>query len=72
MSLEQIFGRNVRQRRRELGLSQEALAHDVGLAVSYLGQIERGQRNTTLSVVERISGRLDVPAPVLLQESYSA
>ncbi len=39
-------------------MTLEALAHDVGLAYTYMGQIERGQRNPTLDVVERIAGVL--------------
>ncbi|EJL32222.1 putative transcriptional regulator [Caulobacter sp. AP07] len=55
MRLGQIFGSNVRRLRKERGLSQEALADEVGLAVTYVGQIERGQRNPTLDVVERFA-----------------
>lgn len=39
-------------------MTLEALAHEVGLAYSYAGQIERGQRNPTLDVVERIAEAL--------------
>jgi transcriptional regulator with XRE-family HTH domain len=60
MSLEQVFGRNVRRFRKERGLTQEALAHEVEIDVSYLGQIERGERNPTLSVVDRIAAVLKV------------
>jgi transcriptional regulator with XRE-family HTH domain len=55
MALAKIFGANVRKLRRERGLSQEALADAVGLAVTYVGQIERGLRNPTLAVVERLA-----------------
>ena len=40
-------------------MTQEALAHEVDLAVSYLGQIERGERNPTLSVVARFAEVLE-------------
>ena len=60
MELALIFGANVRRVRREQGVTLEALAHDVGLAYTYLGQIERGQRNPTLDVVERIAAVLKV------------
>jgi transcriptional regulator with XRE-family HTH domain len=68
MRLGQIFGRNVRRLRKERGLSQEALADEVGLAVTYVGQIERGQRNPTLDVVERFAEVLSVEAVQLLVE----
>lgn len=68
MQLAQIFGQNVRRVRRERGMSLEALAHDVGLAYSYVGEIERGRRNPTLDVVERIAAVLLVEPLGLLQE----
>lgn len=66
MRLGQIFGANVRRLRKERGLSQEALADEVELAVTYVGQIERGQRNPTLDVVERFAVVLQVEALELL------
>jgi transcriptional regulator with XRE-family HTH domain len=69
MRLAQIFGRNVRRVRKERGLSQEVLADEVGLAVTYVGQIERGQRNPTLDVVERFAEVLGVPALNLLSSN---
>ena len=67
MGLEQVFGINVRRLRRARGLTQEALAHEVEIDVSYLGQIERGERNPTLSVVERFAAALGVFPPDLLR-----
>lgn len=67
MGLEQVFGINVRRLRKARGLTQEALAHEVEIDVSYLGQIERGERNPTLSVVERFAVILSVSAPDLLR-----
>ena len=67
MRLGQIFGRNVRRLRKERGLSQEALADEVGLAVTYVGQIERGLRNPTLDVVERFAVILETNPLSLLQ-----
>jgi transcriptional regulator with XRE-family HTH domain len=55
MRLGQTFGANVRRLRKERGLSQEALADEVKLAPTYVGQIERGRRNPTLEVVERFA-----------------
>lgn len=57
--LAQNFGSNVRRLRLERGLSQEALADQVELAVTYVGQIERGRRNPTLEVVERFARVLE-------------
>lgn len=66
MRLARTFGVNVRRVRQERGLTQEALAVDVGLAVTYVGQIERGLRNPTLDVVERFAEVLKVDALELL------
>lgn len=52
------FGMRVRQRRLELGLSQEGLALACGLDRSYIGSIERGQRNLSLLNVEKIARSL--------------
>lgn len=49
-------------------MTLEALAHEVGLAYTYVGQIERGTRNPTLDVVERIAKALGA-APLELLKS---
>ncbi|HXA40289.1 MAG TPA: helix-turn-helix transcriptional regulator [Phenylobacterium sp.] len=67
MGLNQVLGINVRLARQERGLSQEVLADEVGLAVTYVGQIERGIRNPTLDVVERLASVLGVDPLALLQ-----
>lgn len=42
-----ILGKRIRQARRAIGMSQEALAHEAGLDRSYVGRIERGEHNLT-------------------------
>ena len=54
------FGRRVAEIRKQLGWSQEKLALESGLARSYLGGIERGQRNVALLNIVRIADTLDV------------
>lgn len=49
------FGQRVRQRRHELGLSQEGLAEGTSLHWSFLGRIERGQANLTLLNILRLA-----------------
>lgn len=66
MQMAQVLGENVRRIRRERGMTLETLAHEAGLAYSYMGQLERGQRNPTLDVVERIAGVLKVNPLALL------
>lgn len=60
------FGRRVKERRIELGLSQEALADRTDLHWSYLGQVERGQRNLTLHNILKVAEALEVDAGELL------
>lgn len=67
MRLARTLGLNVRRYRKERGLSQEALADAVDIAVTYVGQIERGLRNPTLAVVERFAKALNVKPLDLLQ-----
>lgn len=67
MRLARTLGLNVRRYRKERGLSQEALADAVSLAVTYVGQIERGLRNPTLEVVEKFAKALNVKPLDLLQ-----
>lgn len=64
------FGRRVRVRRQELGLSQEALADACGLHWTFVGQVERGQRNLTLHNIVKIAGGLEID-PSRLVESLS-
>ncbi|MFC3205830.1 helix-turn-helix domain-containing protein [Aquamicrobium soli] len=59
MHLAEIFGANVRRVRLERGMTLESLATEADLAYSYLGGIERGQRNPSLHVVERIAHVLE-------------
>lgn len=55
------FGDRVRALRRERGWSQEKLAHQTQLDRSYVGGVERGQRNVSLLNVQKIADALDVP-----------
>jgi len=59
------FGRVVRQLRKEKGLSQEAFADLAGVDRGYMGNIERGKSNITLSKVFQISAALQLePAQI--------
>jgi transcriptional regulator with XRE-family HTH domain len=58
--LPEVFGIVVRQLRKERGLSQERLAAAAGIDRAYMGGLERGQRNPSLTTVERIAVALDM------------
>ena len=55
MNLEQIFGEELRKIREEKGLSQEQLGFESDYHRTYISQLERGEKNTSLKAVFRIS-----------------
>ena len=59
---------NVITFRKQLALSQEQLAHRCGLHRTYIGSVERGERNVTLSSLETLASALDVTVTQLLTE----
>lgn len=62
-----LFGLRVVYLRKKLGWSQEKLALESGLARSYLGGVERGQRNIALVNICRLAEALSVEPAELLQ-----
>ena len=58
--LVRLFGHNLRAARHRAALSQEALAEEAGLHPTYIGLVERGQRNISLVSVERLAKALAV------------
>lgn len=58
--LQKVVGRNLRAYRVERGLSQEAFAEVLGVHRTYMGGVERGERNLTLKSVERMASTLRV------------
>lgn len=63
------FGDRVRSIRFERGLTQEQLAFRAGLDRSYVGGVERGQRNVSLINIHRIAEALDVELAALFRAS---
>lgn len=62
-----MFGRNVRALRKARGLSQEGFAHVVGLDRTYVGGIERGERNPGLKAIIQLAEALDVEVAELFE-----
>ena len=58
--------RKLRTTRREIGLSQEALAYQSGLDRGYVGRIERGETNIMVVKLLQISDALEVPMGELI------
>ena len=63
------FGRAIRDLRRGRGVSQEQLGYDSGLHRTYIGGIERGERNPSLTNIVRIAEALGVSPSKLLAET---
>lgn len=54
-------GQRIRQRRQELGYSQEYTSEKAGVHPTYIGQVERGEKNATIESIEKICIALDYP-----------
>lgn len=67
MDVVKLFGRNVRDLRRDRGLSQEELAHRADMERSYVSDLERGVRNPSVKALGRLAVALDVPPARLLE-----
>lgn len=62
------FAKNLRLRRLELGLSQEALADQAGLHRTYIGSVERGERNISIDSMTRLALALGLDLVDLLRD----
>jgi transcriptional regulator with XRE-family HTH domain len=67
--LQRAVGRRLLAYRKSTGLTQEALAELLGVHRTYLGGIERGERNLTLKSVERIAARIGREPLTLLRHA---
>ena len=67
-SLTDILAANIRAFREDKGLSQEEFADICGLHRTYVGSVERGERNVTLSTLEVFASVMGVSVPQLLTE----
>lgn len=65
--LSKRFGNRVRELRKRKRLSQEAFAALAELDRSYMGAVERGERNPSLWIIARIASALDVTVSELCQ-----
>lgn len=63
-----IFARNLREIRVKQGLSQEELADIAGLHRTYVGSVERGERNISIDNMERLASALKINIQDLLND----
>lgn len=68
-TLQVKFGRAVQRLRKEAGYSQESFADAVGVHRTYMGAVERGEKNISLNNIERIAKALRFRTSELLAES---
>ena len=68
MDIRQRVGANVKRWRKEKGLSQEGLAFACELHRTYISGVERGIRNPTVVILNKIAAALEIPAWRLLDD----
>lgn len=69
---QRAFGRAIRVRREALGISQEELADRAGLHRTYIGDVERGERNISLVNILKLAKALGVRPAALFQDTGSS
>jgi transcriptional regulator with XRE-family HTH domain len=72
MKLRVSLGNVIRARRAKIGFSQESFADKVGLHRTYMGDIERGERNLSLNNLVRVADALDIRLSQLIAEAEKA
>lgn len=65
-ALSRILAENIIRYRKRMGISQEELAFRSGLHRTYIGSVERCERNVTLSTLEVLGKALGITVPALL------
>ena len=67
MEASEQLGTNMRRIRKERGLTQEQIALDCGLSLTYVNKIESGKRNPSLDVIARLAGALPCRVAALVE-----
>ena len=70
--IAKILGQRIRNYRTQKGLSQDKLAELAGFHPTYIGQIERGEKNATLESIEKISSALNISLSKLFEKLDSS
>ena len=66
--IAKFIGQRIRNYRTQQNLSQEKLAEMAGCHPTYIGQLERGEKNATLESVEKIASALNIPLSRLFEK----
>ena len=67
MTINKQLGYRIRYLRQQKGMSIEALALEADINRNYLGDLERGMRNPTLIILNKIAEALDIDLPTLFE-----
>lgn len=68
MDLKIVVGKNIKKHRQKRGWSQEELSFNSDLHRTYISSLERGQRNPTVTVLNKIANALEIKASILLEK----
>jgi transcriptional regulator with XRE-family HTH domain len=68
MKIQEKFGLIIRQLRTEKGLSQEKLALDADIDRTYIGDIEKGNRNVSISMIEKLANYFQISISELFKK----
>ncbi len=68
MNLQRKFGLVIKELRLEKGLSQESLANQSDIDRTYISDIEKGERNISLKIIERLSETLQISLSELFKK----
>ena len=68
LSARERFAANLRARRHSLGISQEELADRSGLHRTYVGSVERSERNVSIDNMELLAMAVETPLWLLIKE----
>ena len=71
MDIRQTFGSNLKHYRTEAGLSQAALAAQMGVDRAHVSAMERGQQNVTIVTLWHVAVALDITPAAMLEERAS-
>ena len=66
--ISKLIGQRIRNYRTQQKLSQEKLAELSGCHPTYIGQVERGEKNATLESIEKIASALNIPLAQLFEK----
>ena len=67
-NISKILGKRIRNYRTAIGVSQETLAELAGCHPTYIGQIERGEKNPTIESIEKIANALNISLSKLFEQ----